>query len=74
MVRSQKKFQPKNHVIYVVGTDLEFYIFSKDGLLCDPEILVPIEVKEDEEIANIQEAMEQKQKDDQGQCCTRRRL
>ena len=49
MVKSYKKFQPKNHVIYVVDTGLEFSIFSNDGLLCDPKILVPIEVKEDEE-------------------------
>ena len=65
MVRSQKKSQPKNHVIYVVDTNLEFSIFSNDGLLCDLEILVPIEVKEDEGLAKRQEVLEQKQKDDQ---------
>ena len=51
MVRSQKKFLPNNHVIYVVDTDLEFSIFFNEDLPCEPEILVPIEVKEDEEFA-----------------------
>ena len=65
MLSSQKQFQPNNHVIYDVVTDLEFSILFNEDLPCELEILVPIEVKKDEEFAKRQEALEQKQKDDQ---------
>ena len=57
MVKSQKKVQPDNHAIYDVDTDLQFFIFFNDGLPCDPGILVPIEVKEDEEFEKRQEVL-----------------
>ena len=49
VVSSQEK--PDNHAVYVVGTDLGSSIFFNDSLPCDPEIPVPIEVKEEEESA-----------------------
>ena len=42
-----------------------FSIFSNDGLLCDPKIIVPVEFKEDEDFAKRQEVLEQKHKYDQ---------
>ena len=39
-------------------------IFFNDDLPCDPEIHVPIEVKEEEESAKRQEALEKKQKEE----------
>ena len=55
-------FQDKldNHGIYVVDTNLGSSIFFNDVSPCDPEIHVPIEVKEKEESAKKQEALEKK--------------
>ena len=52
VVRSQEKLD--NHAIYAVDTDLGSSIFFNDGLLYDPKIPVPIEVKEEEECVKRQ--------------------
>ena len=62
VVSSQDKLD--THAIYVVDTDLRSSIFFNDGLPCDLEIPVPIEVKDEEEFAERQEALKKKQKEE----------
>ena len=62
VVSSQEK--QDIHVIYVIDTDLGSSIFFNDDLPHDPKILVPIEVKEEEEFAKRQEDLENKQKEE----------
>ena len=62
VVRSQAKLD--DHVIYVVDTDLGSSIFFKDSSPCGPEILVPCEVKEEEESAKRHETLERKHKEE----------
>ena len=52
VVKIQDKLD--NHVIYVVDIDLGSSIFFSDGLPCDPDIHVSIEVKEEGELAKKQ--------------------
>ena len=54
--------KPDNHTIYDVDTELGSSIFFNDCFPCDPEIHVPIEVKEEEESAKRQQALEKKNK------------
>ena len=58
VVNSQ--YNPKNHPIYVVDTDLGSSIFFNDGPQTDPKIPVQIEFKEDKGFSKRQEALEKK--------------